>query len=892
MTRLYGLALRLLLPSDVREALGAEMAEVFEAQWHDARRRAGWRGVTSLATRESVALLRFAWSVNRETRRADERTLAWSSDEPRRQPMWDLIAHDVRHGLRMMARAPGVTAAAILTMALAVGVNAAVFALVYAVLLSPLPFPRAEQLVVLGQQVAGGDGLGTTTPGNLADWRDSAGGFAGMAGFAYTERIVQHGDQVDRTLGVLSVGSIFDVLRREARYGRVFTAADDAPGAPAVVVLSHTLNQRLFGGQDSTGRALPIGGVPHTVVGVMPPDFAFPDGDALYWIPARLNAAFAGNRDQFFLLALTRLAEGVTADQGQAQLNAVMDAIRQAHPQATQNASGRLVPLKTYLTGDVQVRLWILLGAVVLVLLIACANVANLLLARGTTRQREMAVRLAVGARPQRLVVQMLTESVLLVSIGGAAGLALAHGLLPLLLRWLPADVPRAQAVSLDPTVLAVTAGATVVCGLLCGLWPALRLSDRRTAEAVRHAARDTGRRDPVRGGLVVAETALAVVVLVGAGLLLRSFDNLRHVPPGFDPSGVLTFTVALPSSVYPTGRERTAFLDRLRAALAALPGVTRVAQSTTLPVAGRGVGAWFNVVDRPLPATETPPAIPYRFVTPDYFDALGIPVVAGRALSDRDRPEGSRGVVISQSVARRFWPDGNPIGQRIYLGAPDNRIVDDVEVVGVVGDVKQVGLDETASEAVYIPQPLAPPWSGGQTSIVMRATVTPSSLATAARGVVRGLDPAVAMYDVRSMEDIVARALAPARSSAWLLGSFALVALVLAVLGVFGVLSYSVGLRRPEIAVRLALGASTGTIARLIARQAMGQVGAGIAIGVAICVPLARSADALLFGVAPTDPRTVVVAVLLLTTVAAAAIAVPCRRAMRVDPLQVLREP
>ncbi|MFP5379405.1 MAG: ABC transporter permease, partial [Vicinamibacteria bacterium] len=540
-------------------------------------------------------------------------------------------------------------------MAVAVGANAAVFALVHAVLLSPLPFPRPSELVVLGHQVAGVDGMSSTTPGNLADWRAGAGGFAQMAGFAYTERLIQHGDQVDRTLGALSVGSIFDVLGREARYGRVFTAADDTPEAPAVVVLSDTLNRRLYGGQDSTGRTLSINGVAHAVIGVMPRDFAFPDGEALYWIPARFNAAFAGNRDQFFLLALARLAEGVTTDQGLAQLNGVMDAIRQAHPQATQNATGRLVPLKTYLTGDVQARLWILLGAVVLVLLIACANVANLLLARGTTRRREMAVRLAVGARPRRLVAQMLTESVLLVMIGGAAGLALAYALLPLLLGWLPADIRRTQTVSLDPTVLAVTVGATVLCGLLCGLWPALRLSDHQTAEAVRHAARDTGRRDPVRGGLVVAETALAVVVLVGAGLLLRSFDNLRQVPTGIEASGVLTFTVALPSSVYATGPERVAFLDRLRGALAALPGVTSVAQSTTLPVAGRGVGAWFNVIDRPLPTGETPPAVPYRFVTPAFFDTLGIPVVAGRALSEQDRPEGPP---VSSSASR--WPAGS----------------------------------------------------------------------------------------------------------------------------------------------------------------------------------------------------------------------------------------
>ncbi|MDP1570961.1 MAG: ABC transporter permease [Vicinamibacterales bacterium] len=894
MTRLYTLALRLLLPREVRDVHGGEMAAVYEAQLRDVRRRAGWRGVASLAARESGALLRFAWSLHRGTHvpaRPDERALAWSTDERRRQPMWDLLVQDVRYGLRVMARAPGLATAAILTMAIAIGANAAVFALVYAVLLSPLPFPGADRLVVLGHQVAGDDGMSTTTPGNLADWRASAGGFAQMAGFAYTERIIQHGDQVDRTLGALSVGSVFDVLGREAAQGRVFTAADDAPGAPAVVVLSHTLNQRLFGAQDSTGRTLQIGGVPFTVIGVMPADFAFPDADALYWIPARFNTAFTGNRDQFFLLALARLAEGITLDQGRAQLDTVMDAIRQAHPQATQNATGQVVPLKAYLTGDVQVRLWILLGAVVLVLLIACANVANLLLARGTTRRREMAVRLAVGAQPQRLVAQMLTESVMLVAVGGASGIALGHVLLQLLLRWLPDDVPRAQAVSLDPTVLAVTAGATVLCGLLCGLWPALRLSVHQTAEAVRHAARETGRRDLVRGGLVVAETALAVVVLVGAGLLLRSFDNLRHVPTGFDPSGVLTFTVSLPSSTYATGGERAAFLDRLREALAALPGVAAVAQSTTLPVAGRGVGAWFNVIDRPLSPTETPPAVPYRVVTPEFFDTLGIPVVAGRALSEQDRPEGPRGVVVSQAVARHFWPDGTALGQRIYLGAPDNRIVDDVEIVGVVGDVKQAGLDEMASEAVYIPQRLAPPWSGGQTSMVVRTTVTPSSIAGAARGVVRGLDAAVPVYDVRTMEDIVARALAPARSSAWLLGSFALVALALAVMGVFGVLSYSVGLRRPEIAVRMALGASTGTIARLMFQQAMAQVGAGIVLGVLICVPLARSAEALLFDVAPADPMTLAAAALVLATVAAAAVALPCRRATRVDPMLVLRE-
>ena len=890
MKALYRHALRL-LPRHVREMHGAEMAAVFEQMLRDAHVRHGRLAVYRVALREAIALCRFAWCAHRghpSPRRIDERRLTWQDSE-RILPMRDTIWQDVRYAARLLWRSPGFACVGVITMAVAIGANTAIFSLVHGVLLRSLPFPDAGQLVVVGHHSGGDGAINSTTPGNLYDWQASASGFGAIAGFAYTQRIVSHASFTEQTLGAMSVGSVFDVLGRPAAQGRTFTAVEDAPGAPAVVVLSDGLHRRIFGEHSGIGQTVQIGGAMFAVIGVMPPDFAFPDYDAEYWIPARFDTAFRQNRDQYFLLAIARLKSDVTLAAARAQLDTVMDNIRREFPQFTQNATAAVLPAKDFIVQGIETRLWLLFGAVVLVLLIACANLGNLLLARGAARRREMAVRHAVGARPQRLVRQLLTESVLLATVGGLVGVGVGYLGLQALVALMSDVLPRANGIALDGTVLIVTAAGTIGAGIAFGLWPAWQLSHENTAEAVRHGARDTGANDRIRSALVVAEVALAVIVLAGAGLLTRSLSNLRDVRPGFEPSNLVTFNLALPTALYRTPADRFAYFTRALETLRDIPGVTSAAMSTTLPVAGRGTGAWFNILNRPLPPDQTPPAVPYRVVTPEYFQTIGIPLKEGRLLQESDGSDGVRAVVISEAVANRFWPDGSAVGQKIYLGAPENRLFQDAEVVGIVGDVKQAGLDEVVSEAVYIPYRLL---RGSSTFwVALRTAVTPESIISTARTQLREIDAAIPMSRVRHMSEVVDASLAPTRSSVYLLGVFALLALTLAVVGVFAVLSYTIDQRRGEMAIRMALGATAQSVMRHMVSQGMRQVVVGLGIGLVACVPLGRFIEALLFNVQPADTITLAGVSLALLLVAMLAVYVPCRRAMRLDPSEVLRQ-
>ena len=850
------------------------------------------RRLLRVSLAEFVALAWFAWCEHRRTPRPlriDERPLSWSIEPEGRMPMMVSFAQDVRYAARVLHRAPGFTLVCVVTMALAIGANTAIFSVISGVLLKALPYHDPERVVVLGHHTNGGESLDSTTPGNLHDWMRSATAFESIAGFTQTERIVTWNGTAERIRGGLSVGSIFDVLGRQAAVGRTLSVADDAPGAEPVIVLGAGMGQRIFGDRNAIGQSIGINSVPHTVVGVMPRDFAFFDYDYEFWIPARYDAAFRGNRDQFSLVGIARLKPGATVEQAEAQLNTVMDGIRRQYPQYTQNATAAVAPMKEILLDGIETRLIMLMGAVVFVLLIACANLGNLLLARAWTRRREVAVRHALGARPGRLGRQMLTESVLLAVIGGLAGLAVGAALLNMLLAWLPEDLPRLRGVGLDVGALLFTAGISVLSGLLFGAFPAMQLASRAPMEAVREGARGSARTSWVRTTLVASEVALALMLLVGAGLLVRSFATLGEVPPGLQTERLLTFSVSIPPATYITPAQRSAFFEQTAEQLQALPGVRSVTMTTTLPVAGRGNGAWFNMLDRPLPPTETPPGVPNRVVRANYFQSLGIPLVRGRFFTDQDRLDGSRAVIISESVARRFWPNEEALGRRIYMGAPDNRVVPDSEIVGIVADVKQSGLEEQRSEAVYAPHGLVP--SITNFTFAIRTAGEPASLAASARGVVRRLDPAVPLVRVQTMDAIVARAMAPARSSMLLVGLFAAVSLGLAIIGVFGVLSYTVSQQTTEIGIRMALGASARSVALLVLGRGMKPVAAGVAAGVAGALVLTRFMETLLFGVTPTDPATYAAVSLLLAGIAAVASYIPARRATAVDPIRVLRE-
>ena len=891
MITLYRLALRL-LPAAVREQHGEQMVAVFTDSMRDVRRRRGRGGACRLLLAELAALVSFAWCERRGQAtppRIDERWFVWQRENEGGSSMFGSFVQDLRYAARMLRRSPGFAGVCIATMALAIGANTAIFSVINGVVLKSLPFDDPDRIVVLGHHTNGDAALDSTTPGNLYDWMKAATVFESIAGFASTERILTWNGNAERIRGGLSVGSIFDVLGRSPAEGRALSEADDAPGAPPAIVLSSGLARRLFGTQSAVGQSIAVNNVPHVIVGVMPADFAFFDYDYEYWVPARFDAAFRTNRDQYFLAGIARLQPGVTLAGAEAQLNTVMDAIRRDYPQYTQNATAAVAPMKDILLDGVQTRLLMVMSAVLFVLLIACANLGNLLMARASIRRQEVTVRHALGARTGRLIRQMLTESALLGVLGGLAGLGLGAALLRVLLATLPDDLPRVHGVALDATVLLFTAAIAVLSGLIFGVAPALQLTRHTAMASIREGARSTMRGRRVRTVLVASEVALALMLLVGAGLLVRSFANLLEVPPGFQADRLLTFAVSVPTTTYRTSADRMAFFERATADLEAIPGVRSVTMSTTLPVAGRGNGAWFNLIARPLPPTETPPGVPNRVVRANYFQALGIPLIKGRHFTADDRVEGTHAVIISESVARRFWPNQEALGQRIYMGAPDNRVVPDSEIVGIVADVKQTGLDEARSEAVYAPHGLVP--SQANFTFAVRTTTEPATVAPSARSVFRNIDPRVPLVRLQTMDAIVARATAPARSSAILVGLFATVALVLAVIGVFGVVSYTVTQQTTELGIRMALGASAHSVRVLVLRQGLAPVAAGVAAGIVGAALVSRLVESQLFGITPTDPLTFVSTAALLAAVAAAATYVPAHRATRVDPVRVLRQ-
>jgi putative ABC transport system permease protein len=537
----------------------------------------------------------------------------------------------------------------------------------------------------------------------------------------------------------------------------------------------------------------------------------------------------------------------------------------------------------------VRTRLFTLMGAVACVLLIACANLGNLLLARAASRRREIALRQALGARPSRIFRQLLTESLILAILGGVLGIALGAGLLTALLALLPENLPRASEVRLDATVLAFTLLAALGSGVAFGIFPAIHLARRNSGEALREGTRGTSRGRHVHAGLVVAEVALAIVLLTGAGLLVRSFAKLVDVDPGFKAEKLLTFRVGIAGERYRKPEQRVAFFDEARQKLRALPGVEGVAMTTILPVSGNCGCAWFNIIDRPTPADRTPPAEPYRIVSDETLQVLGIPLLRGRYFTPDDGRNGSRAVIISESVERRYWPGGDALGKMIYLGAPKDRVFDDAVIVGIVKDVKQRGLDESTSSAVYATHPQAPLFSAF--SFALRSSFDdPASLTASARAAIREIDPAAPLFSVRTIDDVLSRSMQPARSSMVLLSGFAGVALLLAVLGVFSVLSYGVAQRAKEFGIRMSLGAGSREVVLLVLRQGLIPVAVGIALGLAGAFGLTRFMQTLLFGVTATDPLTFVAVGIGLAAVAAIACYLPARRATRVDPAVVLR--
>ena len=812
----------------------------------------------------------------------------------------DGVGRDVRTAVRAHRRAPGLAAAAVVCLVLGIGANAAVFSVLNAVLLRPLPYPEPERLVVVNETLAFGGGFGSVSVPNFRDWAAGSGALdlalhtsaspglrggrgAGDAGPA-------------RVRAVLGGANLFRVLGVRPLLGRTFLPGEDAPGRGGVAVLSEALWRGRFGADPGVvGRAIVLDGAPRTVVGVMPAAFEFPARAATdVWLPFVPTPDQERMRDSHMLQVVGRLRPGATVERAQAELDRVAAGIRRAHPEEAAGRGARVTPLREVVVRQSRPALLALLGAVALVLLVACANVANLLLARAAARGQEVAVRLALGAGRARLVRQFLTESVLLALagavLGGAAGWLGVRALTPLVARALPVGA----AVPLDGRVLAFLLAAAVASGLAFGLAPALQASRADVRDHLGDAggrATAGGRRARVRGALVVGEVALTLVLLAGAGLLLRGFALLRGTATGLATAGVLTAHLTIPAGRYGGLEVAPRLLDPVLERVRAVPGVRAAGVISHLPVQRAYTNGNFTVEGRPRPERGREPLAEWRAVSPGYFGALGVPLRAGRPLGPRDDgTPGRQAVLVNEALARRHFPGASPLGARLRFDDPAHG--DQVyTIVGVVGDVRQAGLDVPPLPELYFSHADSAAMRGrDDVTLVVAAAVPPARVAGAVRAAVRGVDPDQPVYAVMTMDEVIEASLAPRRLTLWLFGTFAGVALALASAGVYGVVSYLVAQRRREMGIRLALGARGADVVGLVMRQGARLTALGLALGLAGALALTRLLAGLLYGVPPRDPPTLAAVAALLALVATLAAYVPARRAARADPMLAVR--
>jgi putative ABC transport system permease protein len=814
--------------------------------------------------------------------------------------MNDLIT-DIRYALRALRKAPGFTLVAVLTLALGIGANSAIFSVLSGVVLRPLPYAQPDQLVSVASKfpTLGFDKFWISPPEYL-ELQERSRALASFGGYRTGQVSIGGTATPMRVTSAVATHELFTTLGIAAMLGRPFNAEEDVPNGENVVTLSHELWQRAFAGDPQiVGQSIQVNGNAARVTGVMPPGFDVADAGVEVWIPVAIDRANRQNRGSHFLDVVARRAPGVSFEQAEAEMRTLVAQWSSLNPDShvpvPDNHPIFLTDLQEEMIGGIRPALMLLLGAVAFVLLIACANVANLLLARAETRQREVAVRAAIGAGRGRLLRQFLTEGVVLAMIGGAMGLALGYLGVRLLIATNPDGIPRAEGIGLDPSVVLFTFILTLVTGLLFGLAPALNLTRRAMATALRDSAGRTtaaGVRLRVRRLLVVGEVALAVILVVGSALLLRSFAELLRVDPGFRAERLLTFQIFLPGANYEDPVAQNAFFERLLPSLRALPGVTAASAMSGLPPR-RDVNANdFNFEG--LTATPEGPAHNvdyYQFVTRDYLETMEIPLVAGRTFSGADEAEGAATVLVNERLVRTFYSGMDPIGQRVRPPGPD---VPWLTIVGVVSDVKQGGLDEETGTEVYFLYPQVGRLVGfapRSMNVVVRTSGDPLALASAVRGEVRTLDASLPVANLASMEDVLSTSLARPRFLTLLLGIFAAVALVLAAIGTYGVMSYSVAERRKEIGIRMALGAQASSVLRMILRQGVVTAGLGIVIGLLGAFALSSMLQAMLFNISSTDATAFVVAPLTLSIVALIACYAPALRATRVDPAGVLKQ-
>jgi putative ABC transport system permease protein len=807
------------------------------------------------------------------------------------------LIQDLRFGARMLLKQPGFTLIAVITLALGIGANTTIFSVVNAVLLRPLPYQNPEQLALIwGKLPAAVSGnVGASAP-EFADYRDQNLVFSSVAAYTSSSFNLSGVGEPERIVGTSVSASLFPLLYVQPALGRAFLNEEDRPGHDRVVILSHGLWRRRFAGDSAViGRSVTLDGQSHTIIGVAPAGFRFPDDETEIWKPIAFTAEdlSENERGSHYLSVIARMKPGVTITQARADMSALAQWMQQQHPMNYDADSGwgtTVVSLREETVGDARLALLALFGAVGCVLLIGCANVANLLLARASTRRREMAIRSALGGRPWRIIRQLLTESVLLALVGGVLGTLIAVWGVEAVAQLSASSLPRVNEINIDGRVIGFMLAITLATGLLFGLAPAWQSAKPDLNESLKEGGgkgAGSGGRHRLRGLLVVGEIAIALVLLVGAGLMVKSLYRLQRVEPGFNPSHALTMRLALPDAKYSEPQRQRDFYERLLNRIAAAPGVKAAGAINYLPLSGTGNQRSFLIEGKPEPKLN----VGFRMVSPDYFRAMGVPLRAGRLIDDRDRENAPRVAVVNETFARVFLGDENPLGKRVKLGSAQGPFPW-LTIAGVVGDVKHGGLDSETRPEMYVPylQPLLSGWNVPPMFLVVRSESEPSSLISAMRGVVKELDRDQPVYGVASMEQLLFRSTAPRRFNMTLLAVFAALALILAGMGVWGVMAYAVTERTREIGIRMALGAQASDALKLVISQGMRLTLVGVALGLTGAFALTRLMKSLLFDVKPTDPMTFIAIALLLTFVALLACWIPARRATKVDPMIALR--
>ena len=804
------------------------------------------------------------------------------------------LIQDLRFGFRMLKSSPVFSLVAILALALGIGANTMIFSVVNALLLKPLPFAKSEQLTsVMVRDPETGALYGAYSYPNFADVRDRNHVFEKVSAYNGSTSFLQSGDEPEKIQGAAVSWNLFELLKVKPALGRTFTSDEEKEGGP-FIVLGYNLWQARFGADPAIiGKQLPMDGKQVTVLGIMPPGFKFPivGHDVDYWRPlaASIPKGALTARGAVFLGVVARLRDGVSLGQAQAEMSTLSTALSAEYPNEDPGMNIAVIASQDLLVRRIRPALLVLLGAVGFVLLIACANVANLLLARATVRKREIAIRSAMGASRWRVIRQLLTESLLLSMLGAVAGLLLALWGIDVLVAASPADIPRFGQIGLDANVLGFTAILATVTGILFGLAPAVTASGADINETLKDATRGmTGglHRNRIRSAMVVSEIALSLILLVGAGLLIQSFRRLMNVSPGFNSDGVLTAALAVEPTRYPENKSRIEVFHQTLERVKATPGVAAAGVVYPLPLGGSAEVFTFDIGGRPPYQPGEEPIADRRCISGDYFRAMGIPIRSGRTFEDADRAESQQVVIINETLARRYFSGLNPIGQHLIPG--EGSVPIDREIVGVVGDVRHQSLESETSPEYYVPYTQTE--VDDLTLVLRTAGGNPAAIAPTLHDDIRAIDRGIPFYNVKTMNQLLSESNARRGFNTVLLAGFALLALVLAGIGIYGVMSYSVIQRTREIGIRMALGAQSKDVLSLIIRQGVVLAVVGLAVGLTSSLFITRVMSSLVFGVSTTDPMTYVFVALLLFVIVVAACYLPARRAARTDPTEALR--